>query len=155
MKRCLCTLSCLWILLATALAARTVRIYVTNAAGASVDVIDPVTNKIVQTIKGIPSPHGVAFSPDGRRAYIASELGALYAVDTKTGEIIKKLSFGPNTNANLPATTKDGKQLFVCMNAPRTDEPLAPTSYTMPGSVDIVDTTFLKVVKTIPMIHGM
>jgi DNA-binding beta-propeller fold protein YncE len=70
------------------LAASTTSIWVLNLVGTTVDVINPITNKIVQTIKGIPIPHDVAFSPDGSRAYVTSELGALYVVDTKTGKII-------------------------------------------------------------------
>lgn len=50
--------------------ARNVRIYVTNSAGNTVDVIDPATNKTVQTIYGIELPHGVVFSADGSRVSI-------------------------------------------------------------------------------------
>jgi YVTN family beta-propeller protein len=39
--------------------AGTVRIYITNSAGDSVDVIDSATNKVVQVISGIEVPHGV------------------------------------------------------------------------------------------------
>jgi YVTN family beta-propeller protein len=42
--------------------ARKVRIYVNNSAGNTVDVIDPATNKTVQTIYGVELPHGVVFS---------------------------------------------------------------------------------------------
>ena len=45
-------------------AAGTVRVYVTNSAGDSIDVIDPVSNKVVQKIKDIVGAHGIAFSPD-------------------------------------------------------------------------------------------
>ena len=43
---------------ATPVAADTVRIYVTNAAGDSVHVVDPATNKVVQEIKGLRRPMG-------------------------------------------------------------------------------------------------
>jgi len=53
--------------------ADTVRIYVTNSAGDSVHVIDPATNKVVQTFRGPEAMHGINFSPDGARVYISNE----------------------------------------------------------------------------------
>ncbi len=41
------------LLLALPLYASSVRIYITNAAGDRVHVIDPATNKVVEEIKGI------------------------------------------------------------------------------------------------------
>ena len=106
-------LSQVWILLgllliAVPLWAKTFRVYVTNHAGDTVDVIDPATNKIVQVIEGVEVPHDVSFSPDGSRVYLSIESeNALDVVDRKTGKIIKKvaLSGRPNTIA----VTKDGR----------------------------------------------
>jgi len=61
------------LLLTLPLMASSVRVYQTNSAGDEVHVIDPATNKVVQTIKDIEVPHGVTFSPDGKRAYITCE----------------------------------------------------------------------------------
>lgn len=84
------TRSCLF-LLALPLAAGSVRIWQTNSAGDVVDVIDPATNKIVLKVKDIEVPHGVAFSPDGKRAYISCESEkTLWAADTKTGKLLGK-----------------------------------------------------------------
>ncbi|HLQ50517.1 MAG TPA: hypothetical protein VK129_03410, partial [Terriglobales bacterium] len=81
----------LWaFLLALPLYASTARIYVTNSAGNTIDVVDSATNKVVQVIKGIEVPHGVNFSPDGKRVYISNEAEAvLDVVDRETGAIIK------------------------------------------------------------------
>src|SRR3984893_1453602 len=49
------------------LSAGTVRIYITNSAGDTVDVIDPVADKVVQRIEGTEAPHDVNFSRDGNR----------------------------------------------------------------------------------------
>src|SRR6266568_8121860 len=69
-----------------------VRIYVTNAAGDNVHVIDPATNKVVQVIKGIESAHGINFAPDGGRVYVSDEADStLDVVDRKTGKIVKKV----------------------------------------------------------------
>ena len=56
------------LLAATALVdAATVRIVQTNAAGDSVMLIDPATNKVVGEIKDIEVNHGAAVAPDGSR----------------------------------------------------------------------------------------
>ena len=144
---------CLCVFLALPLAASTSRIYVLNNAGSTVDVIDPAINKIVQRIEGIPNSHGVTFSHDGSRAYITSETeNALYAVDTKTGKILKKLVMSPGS-ANLPAITKDGKRLFVCLNGLRDEHGNMLSD--RGGAVDIVDTDKFERVKTFPMKGGM
>ena len=138
-----CWLIYFWILLAMPLAASTSRIYVLNNGGTTVDVIDPATNKVVQTIEGIPKPHGVIFSPDGTRAYITSESeNTIYSVDTKTGKTIRKLVLSPGS-ANLPAITKDGKRLFVCINGLRDDHGNMLSD--RGGAVDIVDAASLAV----------
>lgn len=43
------------------------RIIQTNFAGDNINIIDPVTNKVVGEIKGIEANHGIAVSPDGSR----------------------------------------------------------------------------------------
>ena len=60
-------------LAALSLHAATVRIVQTNAAGDSVMLIDPVTNKVVGEIKDIEVNHGAAVAPDGSRFYITNE----------------------------------------------------------------------------------
>src|SRR4029077_17997294 len=100
---------------------------------------------------GIPKPHDVAFSPDKSRAYVTSEdeksENALYVVDTKTGKILQKAAL-TSRRGNVPAITKDGKRLLVCVGAPRDENGLVMSSG---GALDIVDTTSLKVVKSLPM----
>jgi YVTN family beta-propeller protein len=130
----------LWLLLvllpALPLFASTVRVYVTNSAGDSVDVVDPATNKVVQVIKGIEVPHGVNFSPDGKRVYISNETEkVLDVVDQASGNITNKVPLSGHPN-NI-AVAKDGRFVFICIAE-------------MPGALDVVDTTSWKV-NTIPM----
>lgn len=130
-----------WLLLGMLLmvppvSAETVRIYVTNHAGDTVDVIDPATNKVVQVIEDVEAPHDVKFSPDGSRVYLSVESeNVLTVVDRKTGKIIKKvpLSGRPNTIA----VTKDGGRVFVGIRS-------------APGVLDVIDTRSLERVKSIP-----
>src|SRR5262245_51733926 len=70
--------------------AATVRIVQTNAAGDSVMLIDPATNKVVGEIKDIEVNHGAAAAPDGSRLYVTNEAeSTVDVVDLKTLKIIK------------------------------------------------------------------
>jgi YVTN family beta-propeller protein len=113
------------------------RIYVANSAGDTIDVIDPLTNQIVQVIRGIELPHGIAFSPDGTRVYISNESeSVLDVVDRKSGEIVKTVPLSARPN-NL-AITKDGGRVLVGIRAE-------------PGFIDVIDTISLTRVKSIPV----
>jgi YVTN family beta-propeller protein len=125
------------LLLTLPLMASSVRVYQTNSAGDEVHVIDPATNKVVQTIKDIEVPHGVTFSPDGRRAYITCEAEkTVWAVDTQTGKLISKVPLSGHPN-NL-SISKDGQRLFIAIAV-------------APGAVDVIDTAALKNIKSIPV----
>jgi YVTN family beta-propeller protein len=123
--------------LARPAAAGTARIYVTNSAGDSVTVIDPVTNKVVQVISGIEVPHGVNFSKDGKQVYISNEAeSVLDIVDQKTAKIVNKVPLSGHPN-NI-AVTRDGRHVLICIAVG-------------PGALDVVDTASMKLVKTIPV----
>lgn len=134
------TRSCLF-LLALPLAASSVRIWQTNSAGDVVDIIDPATNKVVLKVKDIEVPHGVAFSPDGKRAYISCESEkTLWAADTKTGKLLGKAPLSGHPN-NI-SISKDGKRVFVGI-------------VQAPGAVDVIDTASMKNIKTIAVKGGV
>jgi YVTN family beta-propeller protein len=117
--------------------ASTVRIYVTNSAGDSVDVVDPATNKVVQVIKGIEVPHGVNFSPDGKRVYVTNESKSeLEVIDRESGKIVKSVALSGRPN-NI-AVSKNGRLVFICINE-------------KPGALDIVDTVSLTKANSIPV----
>lgn len=112
-------------------------IYVTNSAGETIDAIDPTTNRVVQVIRGIELPHGVAFSPDGARIYVSTEADSLLdVVDRKSGEIVTKVALSGRPN-NL-TITKDGSRVLVGIRAGS-------------GALDVIDTATLKNVKSIPV----
>ncbi|HWY06482.1 MAG TPA: cytochrome D1 domain-containing protein [Candidatus Acidoferrales bacterium] len=111
------------------------RIYVTNSAGNTVDVIDSSTNQVVQVIRGIELPHGVVFSPDGKRVYISNESESIVdVVDRESAKILEKVVLSGHPN-NL-AITKDGRRVLVGI---RED----------PGSVDVIDANSLERSKSI------
>ena len=139
--RTLFLLQPLWILLALPGLASTARIYVTNSAGDTVDVVDPSTNKVVQVIKGIEVPHGVNFSPDGKWVYISNETAQeLDIVDQKSGTIVNRVPLSGHPN-NI-AVTKDGRYVLVCIAS-------------APGALDIVDPKAGKLANTIPTKGGL
>ena len=124
------------LLLAVPAAAETVRVYVTNAAGDNVHVIDPATHKVVQVIKGVEAVHGVGFSPDGKRVYLSNEADdTLDVVDQKSGKIQKKIHLSGRPN-NI-AVTPDGGRIVVAL--------------TKPFGLDVIDTGKLALKKMIPM----
>jgi YVTN family beta-propeller protein len=113
------------------------RIYVTNSAGNTVDVIDSATNQVVQVIRGIELPHGVGFSPDGSRVYVSNESdSALDVIDRESGRILQKVPLTGHPN-NM-AVAKDGRHILVGI---RMDK----------GSVDVIEAASLRRVKNIPV----
>jgi YVTN family beta-propeller protein len=113
------------------------RIYVTNSASDTIDVVDAATNKIVQVIRGIELPHGISFSPDGSRVYVSSESeSALDVIDAQSGEILRKVPLSGRPN-NI-SITKDGSRVVVGIRA-------------APGALDLIDAGTLTLAKTIPV----
>jgi len=135
MKTKLSLILALSALAALTLHAATVRIVQTNAAGDSVMLIDPVTNKVVGEIKDIEVNHGAAVAPDGSRFYITNEAeSTLDVADAKTLKVTKHI---PLTNhPNNVAVSKDGKRVYVAIVAGA-------------GAVDVIDTATLTRVKSI------
>lgn len=114
-----------------------VRIYITNSASDTIDVVDPATNKVVQVIHGIELPHGIVFSPDGSRIYVSNEAeSVLDVVDRMSGNILQKVELSGHPN-NI-AINKDGSRVVVGIRAE-------------PGLVDVIDTNSLKRMKAIPV----
>src|SRR5579863_1044411 len=125
------------LILVLPLAAGTVRIIQTNSAGDDVSIIDPATNKVVGTIHGIEVNHGAASAPDGSRYYISNEAeSTLDVVDQKTLKVTRKIPLTGHPN-NI-AIGKDGKRVYVSIAV-------------APGAIDVIDTTSLEKVKTIPV----
>src|ERR1700693_4206992 len=90
-------------------AAETSLVYVTNSAGDHVDVVNPLTQKVIQQFP-IIGAHGVNFSPDGSRVYVSNEAtSTLDVFDQKTGNLIKKITLSNHPN-NI-AVASDGRIL--------------------------------------------
>ena len=124
--------------LASTHAAPTVaRIVQTNAAGDNVDLIDPLTNKVVGIIHDIEIPHGVTSAPDGTRLYFTNESReTVDVVDSSTLAIIARVPLSGRPN-NI-SISKDGTRVYAGIAQ-------------APGAVDVIDTVALTRAKTIPV----
>jgi YVTN family beta-propeller protein len=117
-----------------------VRVYVTNSAGDAIDVIDPLSHKVVQEIKDVVGAHGIAFSPDATRVYVSNEeTSTLDVFDRKTGKLIKKVALSDHPN-NI-SVTKNGDRIVVAIARGK-------------GGLDIIDAATLTLKKTIPTNGG-
>jgi len=137
---CLSILAC-GLIFTGALAAQTVRIIQTNAAGDAAHLIDPATNKVVLTIPDLEAAHGVVAAPDGSKIYFTVESdNTVKASDAKTGKLLGsvKLSGHPN---NL-TISKDGRYVFAGISQ-------------APGALDVIDTQTMKNIKSIPVNGGI
>ncbi|HEY2529767.1 MAG TPA: cytochrome D1 domain-containing protein [Xanthobacteraceae bacterium] len=123
-----------------AASASTVRIYVTNSAGDSIDIIDPATNTVVDEIKDVVGAHGIAFSPDASRVYVSNEeTSTLDVYDRKSDKLVKKVPLSGHPN-NI-SVTKNGDRIVIAIAHGK-------------GGLDIVDAATLTLNKTIPANGG-
>ncbi|HAJ35079.1 MAG TPA: hypothetical protein DCL15_05250, partial [Chloroflexi bacterium] len=59
-------------------------VWIANEEGNSLTVVDAATNAVVTTLTGIPAPHNVQVSPDGRTVWVVSgHEGLAIAVDAQ------------------------------------------------------------------------
>jgi len=132
------------------------RIIQTNSAGDNIHIIDPATNKVVGEIKGIEASHGIAVSKDGSRIYVSEESQkTLDVVDGKTLEVIKRIPLSGGV-PNLIALTPDGRRIYVAMRSSWDDMSSFPQIKSRDnGGVDVIDTSTLQDVKTIPTKGGI
>jgi YVTN family beta-propeller protein len=122
--------------LAIPLMATSLRVYVANTDGASISIIDPLTNRAIGEFAVSKNPHAVILSPDKTRFYVPSESeDVLDVIDRSSLNRIAKVPLGRRPN-NL-AITRDGRYVYVCIR--------------QESWVEVVDTQRFAVVKRIPV----
>jgi YVTN family beta-propeller protein len=88
------------------------KLYVDNAEGDDLTVVDVKTLKAIGSVKVGEHPHGLAPSPDGHTLYVGIEgTGELIALDTRTDRILWRMPVGPRPNEI--SITGDGRFVFV------------------------------------------
>jgi YVTN family beta-propeller protein len=87
-------------------------IYVTHYDSATgISVVDVAANAVVATIPGVPYLFAVAFTPDGKWAYVSGGGGVGYTlvIDTGTRMLVDKIQQG----GSAVAITLDGAQAYL------------------------------------------
>lgn len=117
------------------------KLYVSNMNGATLTVLDPVTEQAIET-KQVPFPYNLFFTPDGSKAIVVADyLGmdmvadnGLYFYDRATWELLKFVQV-PWPGVNHLDFTPDGRYLMVtCESA---------------GAVVKIDTVEMEIVGTV------
>jgi YVTN family beta-propeller protein len=122
-------------------------IWVSNQQGGNLDIVDPVTRKIVNRIDCVSAPDRVEFSQDGNTAYVPDRVEHnITVIDTRTGAIKTKIPL--IDRPNVAVLSRDYRKLYAGIWPVRADEDKR-------GYVQIVDTDQLKVVKTINVKGGI
>jgi YVTN family beta-propeller protein len=122
-------------------------IWVLNQQGGNIDIVDPITKKILRRINCISSPDRAEFSRDGNTAYVPDRVEHnVTVIDTRTGAIKAKVPVVARPNTSV--LSRDYKKLYMGIWPLTGDEDKR-------GYVQIVDTTALKVVKTIQTKGGI
>lgn len=82
--------------------------------GGDVVVISTATNSIIATIPVGPLVGSVIITPDGKRAYAASDHN-LAVIDTHTNAVVQSIAVNsvPDPSVNSLAITPDGKDIYV------------------------------------------
>jgi YVTN family beta-propeller protein len=122
-------------------------IWVSNQQGASLDVVDPSSKKIVSRIRCMSAPDRAEFSRDGNTAYVPDRVEHnVTVIDTRTGAIKAKVPLVDRPNVSV--LTRDYKKLYVGIWPVRGDEDKR-------GFIQVMDTSTLKIVKTIQVKGGI
>ena len=122
-------------------------IWVSDMMGGSIDIVDPVTFRIVSRIKCVGSPDRAEFAPDGDTAYVPDRVGHdMTVIDTRTGAIEAKIPLIARPNTSV--LSRDGRKLYSGIWPLDGDE-------SRRGYVQVIDTARRKVVGTIRVRGGI
>jgi YVTN family beta-propeller protein len=120
------------------------RILGANTKTNSLDIIDPDTGGLIDSIPVGNSPQYILISPDGQRAYVSNwESGDVAVVDIDARNVITTIPVGVNPLGM--AITPDGQKFYVAVTA----QALEHAAGEPPSKVVVVDTANYTVVKEI------
>ena len=135
-----CLATCLFGASLVALSDTVVRIIQTNYAGSNAHIIDPSTNEVLAVIEGVPKAHAVVNHPDGTYYYFANEHNhTVDVVDAETLEVVEHIPLTERPNKLV--INKAFRKIYVGIR----DAPF----------VQVIDLDSHKVIKTIPVLHGV
>jgi YVTN family beta-propeller protein len=107
------------------------KLYITNAQGDDITVVDVASNQVIRTIRVGPHPHGIALPSAQNVIFITIETnpGQLVWLDPVSDKVIRRMQVGPLPNQL--AVTPDGKLAYIPVDD---------------GNWEIVDTEAAKIV---------
>ncbi len=91
--------------------------YVPSRGTSQLFVVDTRTNSIVQTLATGAQPSHLAFSPDGRRAYLANNGSTVgvYDVDALSGQLtsVTNIATGGGSGSRAAVVSPDGRRVYA------------------------------------------
>jgi YVTN family beta-propeller protein len=98
------------------------RLFVSNWSSQSISVIDTATNTVLQTVHVGMNPNDMKLSSDGRLFIACSNDNTVYAIDTRTLQVIEKISttltpLAPEGSTPNALTIDDTRKLLYVANA--------------------------------------
>jgi len=69
------------------------RLFVSALGNNTEEVIDLSAQRVVHTIRGVPTPQGVVYSPETNKLFVASAKGKLYIYDGTSFDLITSIDF--------------------------------------------------------------
>src|SRR4029077_4182447 len=83
------------------------RLFVSALGNNTEEIIGIGAQTVVHTISGVPTPQGVAYSPETNRLFVGSDEGKLHVYDGTTFNLITTIDFGDDVdNLRYDATEK-------------------------------------------------
>jgi YVTN family beta-propeller protein len=118
-------------------------LYVNNMNGATLTVIDPVTEKPVET-RSVPFPYNLYYTPDGEKSIVVADyLGmgmiadnGLYFYDRETWELLKFVNV-PWPGVNHLDFSADGTYLIVSCESAGVVAKIDTVQMTVAGSIEV------------------
>jgi hypothetical protein len=87
------------------------RLFVSALGNNTEEIIGIGAQTVVHTISGVPTPQGVAYSPETNKLFVGSDEGKLYVYDGTTFDLITSIDFGDDVD-NLRYDAAE-KRLYV------------------------------------------
>lgn len=74
------------------------RLFLSALGNNTEEIIGIGPQTVVHTIAGVPTPQGVAYSPETNKLFVGSDEGKLYVYDGKTFDLITAIDFGDDVD---------------------------------------------------------
>lgn len=74
------------------------RLFVSALGNNTEEVIGISSQEVIHTLTGVPTPQGVAYSPETNKIFIGSDEGKLYIYDGSSFELLTSIEFGDDVD---------------------------------------------------------